>query len=109
MTLTKAVKFYKEYEGLMSDEQIFEETGFSAERLRQQTVKNKGQLCWYCANACDDTKCEWVSRCNGVQSDIRINDYPDYVKTKAVYSYKRPNTEYITECTKYRRDGKSKC
>ena len=104
MTLTKAVKFYKDNEGLMTDEEIFEETGYSAERLRQQIVKNNGQLCWSCMNACSDLKCEWVCRCNGSQTDTRINNYPDYVKTKVVPSYKRPNTEYIVECKRYVRD-----
>lgn len=110
MTFTRAVAFYKKYEGLMTDEQILEETGFSADRIRKQIIKTNGQLCWRCANACSDLKCEWVRRCNGRQSDTRINNYPDYVKTKIVTKVKRvynTDTEYIIKCERYKWDGKS--
>ena len=111
MTFTRAVQFYRKYEGLMTDDEIFAETGFSADRIRRQIIKSNGQLCWTCANACDDTKCEWVRRCNGVQSDTRINNYPNYVETKIVTKVRRAynsDTEYIIKCDLYKWDGKSK-
>lgn len=111
MTFTRAVQFYRKYEGLLTDDEILAETGYSADRIRRQIIKTRGQLCWTCANACDDSKCEWVWKCNETQYDTRINNYPDYVETKIVTKVKRAynsDTEYIIKCEKYKWDGKSK-
>lgn len=111
MTFTRAVAFYKKYEGLMTDDEILAETGFTAERIRTQIVKTRGQLCWTCANACNDLKCEWVNRCDGVQSDVRIINYPNYVRTKIVTRYGKrgdEDIEYIVSCDRYKWDGRSK-
>lgn len=111
MTFTRAVSFYKKYEGLMTDEEILAETGFSAERIRVQIAKTKGQLCWTCANACNDISCEWVRNCYGRQGLVRVLDYPEYVKTKKIPTrLKGQDVEipYIVSCEKWQWDGRSK-
>ena len=110
MTLTKAVKFYRNYEGLMTDEEIQEETGYSAERIRRQIVKSDGQLCWKCANACNDDKCEWVASLHGDEEDLKSVKYPDYVKTTTITRFNKiwnKDETYITRCKRYAWDGKS--
>lgn len=84
---------------------------------RKYWRKNKAeQLCWSCAKACDDSLCEWVRRCCGVQEEMRHNDYPDYVRTvvKVKNRYRRglliktAEAELISECDLYEWDGRSK-
>lgn len=108
MNISDAVIFYDKYTGLMSDEEIQNETGFSVERIRMHRFHRLDQLCWYCANACNDFLCEWVNSCN---REYIFKSYPDFVKTKTVKKWmngKRVEVTYIVECKNYEWDGVSK-
>lgn len=111
MTIEEAVEFYKKYVGVLSDDEIHGETGYSTDRIKYQIMTSRGQLCWYCANACDETKCEWVKNCHGVQHGERKMNYPDYVTTMASGNFNKVTDKdfvYIVECSRYKWDGKSK-
>lgn len=41
MTFTRAVQFYRKYEGLLTDDEILAETGYSADRIRRQIIKTR--------------------------------------------------------------------
>lgn len=78
--------------------------------------KDKGQLCWKCSKACDDSLCEWVRKCQGTNDSMQSVDYPDYVKTETIVrdKYNRgvyvgvETTTYIVGCDNFEWDGKSK-
>lgn len=111
MTFTRAVQFYRKYEGLMTDDEIFAETGFSADRIRRQIIKSNGQLCWTCANACDDSKCRSANFSLGAENvggkswntasrprrDVPVTQTNLFGETKNFSQGKKKRYEYIIE------------
>lgn len=116
MTITQAIEFYSKYTGLLSNEEIHEETGMTVPKIRRKKRENKGQLCWRCAKACDDFKCSWIRKCHGTQEQMADTEYPDYVQTETFTKdiYKRgqflrtETATYIVGCENYEWDGRSK-
>lgn len=110
MTIQSAVEFYERYVGIMTDDQIHGETGVPISRIKNNMYRTKGQLCWTCANACDDAKCEWVRQCQGT-ADEMPDCYPEYVKTETVIRRTIQGVRkatYVVACNKYKHDGRSK-
>lgn len=117
MTYAEAIEFYNRYVGLLSDDEIHEETGMSISKLRRKKRMHKGQLCWSCAKACNDFLCEWPRMCNGTQEEMMNYEYPDFITKTDIITKKKwhrgrllrtEEVVLITECKNYEWDGKSK-